>query len=191
MIKLSPVLVVEGKYDKAKLARIFDTEIIEVSGFGLFKDEKMTALLRKTALNRGIVVLTDPDGAGLLIRNRIKSCIKEGKVYHAYVPDIKGKESRKTKPSKEGLLGVEGVPDGLIIEAVKNSGAMEDRREKTEKLTKRDMYDLGLSGKSESKARRKELLKELSLPENLSANALLSALNASLTDEEIKKLRGD
>ena len=126
MIKLVPAIVVEGRYDKNKLSQIFDTVIIEVGGFGLFKDKEKTDLLRRIAETRGLVVLTDSDGAGLVIRNRIKSCISTGRVYHAYIPDIYGKEKRKAQPSKEGKLGVEGMTDDIIVQAVKNSGAFDD-----------------------------------------------------------------
>lgn len=188
MIKLESAIVVEGKYDKAKLSNIFDTEIIEVSGFGLFKDERKTQLLRRIAETRGIVILTDSDGAGLLIRNRIKSCIKNGKVYNAYIPDIYGKESRKSKPSKEGKLGVEGVPDEYIIKAIQNCGAMEKSSVSRRKFTKQDMYALGLSGKADSKKRREELLKKLSLPQNTGANALLCYLNALSDEDAVKEI---
>ena len=189
MIKIGPAIVVEGRYDKNKVAQIFDTEIIEVSGFGLFKNREMLTLLRRTAKARGLVILTDSDGAGLVIRNRIKSCIGEGKIFNAYIPDIYGKESRKKKPSKEGKLGVEGVPDEVIISAVKNSGAADETLPSFERVTKQDMFELGLSGGADSKAKRKELALKTSLPGNMSSNALLSALNAMRIDkDQIKKL---
>ena len=189
MIKIGPAIVVEGRYDKNKVAQIFDTEIIEVSGFGLFKNKEMLTLLRRTAKARGLVILTDSDGAGLVIRNRIKSCISDGKIFNAYLPDIYGKESRKRRPSKEGKLGVEGVPDEVIISAVRNSGAADETVPSFDRLTKRDMFELGLSGRADSRAKRKELETKMSLPENLSSNALLSALNAMRTDKGyLKKL---
>lgn len=187
MIKLAPAIVVEGRYDKNKLSQIFDTVVIEVGGFGLFKDKIKTDLLRRIAETRGLVVLTDSDGAGLVIRNRIKSCISTGKVYHAYIPDVYGKEKRKSQPSKEGKLGVEGMPDDIIIEAVKNSGAMENIESVKPLLTKETMYELGLSGKTDSRTKRLMLIKELNLPENLSANALLDAINALSGDIKVKK----
>lgn len=186
MINLKPAIVVEGKYDKNKLSQIFDTVIIEVGGFGLFKNDEKMNMLRRIAETRGLVVLTDSDGAGLVIRNRIKSCISNGKVYHAYVPDVIGKEKRKNRPSKEGKLGVEGMPDEIIIEAVKNSGAMDDNGIIEPLLTKERMYELGLSGKAESKAKRATLIKKLNLPENLSANALIDAINALGEDHQVK-----
>ena len=186
MIKIVPAIIVEGKYDKNKLSQIFDTVIIEVGGFGLFKDKEKTELLRRIAETRGIVVLTDSDGAGLVIRNRIKNCITNGKVYHAYIPDVYGKEKRKTQPSKEGKLGVEGMSDEIIIEAVKNSGAMENTDSVEPLLTKNDMYELGLSGRADSKVKRTALMKKLNLPENLSTNALLDAINALSRDGEVK-----
>ena len=186
MIKLTPAVVVEGRYDKNKVSQIFDTTIIEVGGFGLFKDKEKTDMLRRIAQTRGIVVLTDPDGAGLVIRNRIKSCISTGKVYHAYIPDIEGKEKRKTKHSKEGLLGVEGVSDELIVEAVRKSGAMDETAKPTILLTKELMYELGLSGKTDSKQARAKVIRELNLPKNLSANALMDAINALAFDPDIQ-----
>jgi ribonuclease M5 len=186
MINLKPAIVVEGRYDKNKLSQIFDTVIIEVGGFGLFKNDEKMNMLRRIAETRGLVVLTDSDGAGLVIRNRIKSCISNGKVYHAYVPDVIGKEKRKNRPSKEGKLGVEGMPDEIIIEAVKNSGAMDDNGIIEPLLTKERMYELGLSGKAESKAKRAALIKKLNLPENLSANALIDAINALGEDHQVK-----
>ena len=188
MIKITPAIVVEGKYDKNKLSQIFDTTIIEVGGFGLFKDKDKTDMLRRIALTRGIIVLTDSDGAGLVIRNRIKNCIGEGKVYHAYIPEIYGKEKRKQKPSKEGKLGVEGVPDDVIIRAVENCGGMlgGDLPQKP-LLTKELMYELGLSGRECSKQKRTELMEKLRLPKNLSTNALLDAVNALSEDIEVRE----
>ena len=188
MIKITPAIVVEGKYDKNKLSQIFDTTLIEVGGFGLFKDKDKTDMLRRIALTRGIIVLTDSDGAGLVIRNRIKNCIGEGKVYHAYIPEIYGKEKRKQKPSKEGKLGVEGVPDDVIIRAVENCGGMlgGDLPQKP-LLTKELMYELGLSGRECSKQKRTELMEKLRLPKNLSTNALLDAVNALSEDIEVRE----
>lgn len=187
MIKITPAIVVEGKYDKNKLSQIFDTVIIEVGGFGLFKNKEKTEMLRRIAETRGLVVLTDSDGAGLVIRNRIKSCISTGRVYHAYVPDVYGKEKRKSQPSKEGKLGVEGMPDEIIVEAVRNSGAFDETEICRPLLTKEDMYELGLSGRADSKQKRARLIKQLSLPQNLSSNALLDAINALGNDEKVKK----
>ncbi|MBQ2865906.1 MAG: DUF4093 domain-containing protein [Clostridia bacterium] len=186
MIKLLPAIVVEGRYDKNKVSQIFDTTIIEVGGFGLFKDKDKTDMLRRIALTRGIIVLTDSDGAGLVIRNRIKSCIGDGKVYHAYIPEIYGKEKRKQKPSKEGMLGVEGVSDDIIIEAVRKSGAMQECSNNEKLLTKELMYELGLSGRECSKQKRTELMEKLRLPKNLSTNALLDAVNALSEDSEVR-----
>ena len=187
MIKLLPAIVVEGRYDKNKVSQIFDTTVIEVGGFGLFRDPDKTDLLRRIAQTRGIVVLTDSDGAGLLIRNRIKSCIGDGKVYHAYIPEIYGKEKRKQKPSKEGMLGVEGVSDDIIIEAVRKSGAMQECSNNEKLLTKELMYELGLSGKNDSKNARMRMIRELALPKNLSANALMDAVNALAFDDGIRQ----
>lgn len=177
MIKLRQALVVEGKYDKIKLGQIFDAVIVATEGFGLFNDTEKVEYLRMLARTCGIIVFTDPDGAGLVIRNHIKSIISEGEVYHAYIPDIPGKEKRKRIPGKEGLLGVEGVDNQLIIDAVMSCGIYEDREEH-EKVTKTDMYELGFSGRKDSAERRQKLIKKMKLPSNISTNGLLDAINA-------------
>ena len=183
MIKLGPVILVEGKYDKIKLGQIFDATILTTDGFGIFKQKDKLALLRRLAEGRGLVVFTDSDGGGLVIRNYLKGAIPEGKLYHAYIPDLYGKEKRKAKGSKEGKLGVEGVPDEVIIKAVEQSGALSGELPASGGITKADLFELGLSGGAGSAQRRKALLKALQLPENLSPNALLDVLNC-ITDLE-------
>ena len=188
MIKLGPVILVEGKYDKIKLSQIFDTTILTTDGFGIFKQKDKVAMLRKLAETHGLLVFTDADGAGLVIRNFLKGAITGGKVYHAFIPDLYGKEKRKAKGSKEGKLGVEGVPDKIIIQAVERSGAMDETPREKGGITKADLYDLGLSGGQGSAEKRKALLKALQLPENLSPNALLAVLNCMTDREELAKL---
>lgn len=183
MIKLGPVILVEGKYDKIKLGQIFDGTILTTDGFGIFKQKDKLDLLRRLAETRGLLVFTDSDGAGLVIRNYLKGAIPEGKIFHAYIPDLYGKEKRKAKSSKEGKLGVEGVPDDIIVKAVEQSGAMTGGLPASGGIAKVDLFELGLSGGAGSAQKRKALLKELRLPENLSPNALLDVLNC-ITDLE-------
>lgn len=180
MISIEPVIIVEGRYDKNKIKQIFDTVVLETAGFGIFKDKEKATLIRRLAQTRGILVLTDPDHAGFLIRGYLKNIAAEGKVYHAYIPDRLGKEKRKAHPSREGKLGVEGVTEEEIIQAVRRSGvAMDGRQEAREEtpVTKADLYALGLSGGPDSKEKRRLLLKKLDLPENMTAGALLEMIN--------------
>lgn len=185
MISVKEVIVVEGRYDKNTLSQVFDAVIVETSGFGLFKDGEKLALLRRLAEKRGLVVLTDSDGAGFVIRNYIKGAIDPALVKMAYIPDMPGKERRKSSPSKEGKLGVEGMSAEVLIAALRRAGATlggETATHRTGGITKATLYELGLSGRPDSAARRRELLKKLDLPEKLGANALLDVLNA-LYDE--------
>lgn len=188
MIKLDQVIVVEGKYDKIKVGQIFDTEIITTDGFGIFKNDKKLEYMRRVAQKRGIIILTDSDGAGLVIRNHLKSVLNDENIYYAYIPQLEGKERRKAHPGKEGLLGVEGVKDDVIIKAVMSCGIKPAQEEQKERLTKGDMFDLGLSGGQGSAEKRKRLAKNLDLPDNISANSLLDALNILCTKDEIIKL---
>ena len=194
MIKLGPVILVEGKYDKIKLGQIFDGTILTTDGFGIFKQKDKLDLLRRLAESRGLLVFTDSDGAGLVIRNYLKGAIPEGKLYHAYIPDLYGKEKRKAKGSKEGKLGVEGVPDAVIIKAVEQSGALSGERPVSGNITMADLFELGLSGGAGSAKKRQVLLKVLELPENLSPNALLDVLNCIIDLDAlrvtIEKLEG-
>ena len=194
MIKLGPVILVEGKYDKIKLGQIFDGTILTTDGFGIFKQKDKLDLLRRLAESRGLLVFTDSDGAGLVIRNYLKGAIPEGKLYHAYIPDLYGKEKRKAKGSKEGKLGVEGVPDAVIIKAVEQSGALSGELPVSGNITKADLFELGLSGGAGSAKKRQVLLKVLELPENLSPNALLDVLNCIIDLDTlrvtIEKLEG-
>jgi len=157
MIKLRQALIVEGKYDKIKLGQIFDTAIVTTDGFGVFTNDEKLQYIRRLAKQCGIIIFTDPDGGGLVIRNYLKGAVREGEVYHAYIPEVPGKERRKTSPGKEGLLGVEGVPDELIVRAVMACGIKEETRPDTPPVTKADLYELGLSGGIDSSARRRAL----------------------------------
>ena len=190
MVKIREAIVVEGRYDKNTLSQIVDTAIFETSGFGIFKDNEQMALLRAVAERRGLIVFTDPDGAGFVIRNHIKSAIDNSFLKHAYIPEIMGKERRKATPGKEGLLGVEGVPKELILNALRNAGAtFEDGAAPLNGgITKADFFDLGLSGRPESKAKRDALLAHLGLPHHMSANAMLQALNILYTREELEQI---
>ena len=186
MHSVREVIVVEGRYDKNSLSQVVDAVIIETSGFGIFNNSQKQKLLRKMAESRGLVVLTDSDGAGFVIRNFIKSCVDPALVKHAYIPDIYGKEKRKLSPSKEGKLGVEGMRPEILLEALRRAGATIDNEESAvrAKISKADMFAKGLSGKDGSKERRAALIRQLDLPEHMTADALLDFLNATMTREE-------
>lgn len=185
MIKVGPVILVEGKYDKIKLSQIFDATILTTDGFGIFKQKDKLELLRRLAETRGLLIFTDPDSAGFVIRNYLKGAVPKEKLFHAYIPDLYGKEKRKAKGSKEGKLGVEGVPDEVIIRAVEVSGALQGSAPAKSGITKADLYELGLSGSAGSTQRRLRLLKELQLPQQLSPNALLDVLNCIIDLEAL------
>ncbi len=190
MVKIKEAIVVEGRYDKNTLSQIVDAPILETSGFGIFKDKKQMALLRRIAESRGLIVFTDADGAGFVIRNHIKSAIPGKYLKHAYIPDIMGKEKRKAAPGKEGKLGVEGMSREIILEALKRAGATIEGEETpaAHKITKQDMMELHLSGTPDASAKRLALLKKLDLPEHMSANALLQALNLLYSLEELQQI---
>jgi len=180
MIRIREAIVVEGKYDKNTLRQLVDAPVFTTDGFGIMNDSEMMNLLRRVAMERGLIVLTDSDGAGFVIRNRIRGSLPTECVRHAYIPDIYGKERRKTAPGKEGKLGVEGMQPEVLLQALRQAGAtFEETRssEKRQPITKADLMELGLSGRTDSKARRLALQKKLGLPEHLSANALLEVLN--------------
>ena len=179
MIKIKEAIVVEGRYDRNTLSQIVDAPILETSGFGIFKDKQQLSFLRRVAAERGIIVFTDPDGAGFVIRNYLKSAIDPKFIKHAYAPDILGKERRKSAPGKEGKLGVEGMKKQVILQALQKAGATIEGESvfKTPQITKQDLVELGLSGCENSSEKRKALLKKLDLPEHMSANALLQAVN--------------
>ena len=188
-IKIKEAIVVEGRYDKNTLSQIVDAPIFETSGFGIMKDKDQLELLRRVAKKRGLVVFTDSDGAGFVIRNFLKSAIDGAYLKHAYIPDIPGKEKRKAAPGKEGKLGVEGMRPDIIVEALRRAGATieGETEKKTGGLTKQDMMELGLSGGKDSSYLRKKLLARLELPEHMSSNAMLQALDLLFTKEELEK----
>ena len=191
MLRIREAIVVEGRYDKNTLAQIVDAPILETSGFGLFKDPKQLELLRNVAKKRGLIVLTDSDGAGFVIRNHIKSAIPAKYLKHAYIPDVAGKEKRKAAPGKEGKLGVEGMSPEVLLAALKNAGATiegESRDRGNDQITKQDFVEFGLSGGLNASERRKRLQNRLHLPEHMSANALLQALNLLLSREELAEI---
>ncbi len=193
MVKIKQAILVEGRYDKNTLSQIVDAPIFETAGFGIFKDKKQLALLRQVAKKRGLIVFTDSDGAGFVIRNHVKSAIEPQYLLHAYIPDIPGKERRKSTPGKEGKLGVEGMTQDVILESLRRAGAtFENENASTvHTITKQDMMDLGLSGTADSSTRRLALQKKLDLPEHLSSNGLLQALNLLYTLEELKEILGE
>ena len=187
MIKIKQAIVVEGRYDKNTLSQIVDAPIFEINGFGLFKDKAQMALLRKVAEARGLIVLTDSDGAGFVIRNHLKSSIDGKYLLHAY---IAGKERRKKSPGKEHKLGVEGMSPEVLVAVLKRAGAtiegeVTDRT--VGRITKQDLMEMGLSGAQDSSTLRKKLLKALDLPEHMSCNAMLQALNLLYSPEELRK----
>jgi ribonuclease M5 len=190
MVKIKEAIVVEGRYDKNTLSQIVDAPILETSGFGIFKDKQQLSLLRRVAQNRGLIVFTDSDGAGFVIRNHLKSVIPAKFLKHAYIPDIYGKEKRKAAPGKEGKLGVEGMRPEIILDALRKAGATMDGEEVTarQQITKQDLMALGLSGGKDSSTLRLALLKKLGLPQHMSANAMLQALNLLYSREELVEI---
>ena len=189
MVKIKEAIVVEGRYDKNTLSQILDATILETSGFGIFKNKEQMALLRKAAEVRGLIVFTDADGAGFVIRNHIKSAIPGKYLKHAYTPDILGKERRKAAPGKEGKLGVEGMTRDVILESLRRAGATflgEDEKQTSHQITKADLLELGLYGPG-SNGRRMNLIKKLGFPEKISNNAFLQALNLLYSLEELKQ----
>lgn len=193
MPRIKEAIVVEGRYDKNTLSQVVDAVIVETSGFGVFKNDEALAFLRRLAKDRGLVIFTDPDGAGFVIRNYLKGAIDPAQIKHAYIPDRPGKEKRKRAPGREGKLGVEGMPPDVLLEALRRAGATfeEDGGEAAPQgrpITKADLYAAGLSGTPDAAERRRALLKRLELPEHLSPNALLQVLNALYSDEELTQL---
>lgn len=195
MIRVKQAIVVEGKYDKNALKQLVDAPIFETNGFGVLNDKALLHLLRDVAEKRGLIILTDPDGAGFVIRNYLKGALPKDKVLHAYVPDIYGKERRKAAPGKEGKLGVEGMRPEILLRALKDAGAELDGQSlpPRQPINKLDFYTCGLSGQPDSKARRQALKRRLGLPEHLSSNGLLEAIGLLYDREEFLALmaRGD
>lgn len=196
MHHIREAIVVEGRYDKNTLSQVVEATILETSGFGIFKDHERLALLRRLAEKQGLIVLTDSDGAGFVIRNYLKGAVDPALVKQAYIPDRFGKERRKAAPGREGKLGVEGMPPDVLLEALRRAGATfleegegeGERPPPRRKVTKADLYAAGYSGGEGSAQRRQELLKRLDLPQHLSPNALLEVLNALYGYEELKEM---
>ena len=187
MLKIREAIVVEGRYDKNTLSQIVDAPILETSGFGIFKDKEQMSLLRRIAERRGLIVFTDSDGAGFVIRNHIKSAIPGKYLKHAYIPDVYGKEKRKSTPGKEGKLGVEGLSPEILLDSLRRAGAtIEGENSPGNKgITKQDLMARGLSGGANASEKRLALLKKLGLPQRMSAKAMLQALNLLCSLEEL------
>lgn len=195
MRRIKEVIVVEGRYDKNTLAQAVDAAIVTLGGFSVFNDREKLAFLRRLAEKQGLIILTDSDGAGFVIRNYLKGALPRDKVRQAYIPDVRGKERRKRRPGKEGRLGVEGMRPEVLVEALRRAGAtfLDETAEAPAKeaLTKADLFELGLTGGQDSAARRQALLKRLDLPEHLTANGLLEALNLFYNRRELEALLRD
>ena len=190
-MKIKEAIIVEGIYDKMKLEQFIDAIIIPTNGFTLFKDTNRMKMIKKLAQKIGIIILTDSDRAGFLIRRHIQTFIPAEQIKHAYIPEIPGREKRKSTPGKEGLLGVEGVSREIILQALRNAKCKprEDISRRT--ITKQDLFRKGLYGKNNSRYLRTELLRELQLPSRLSANNLLGILNVFFTYEEFQEFLSD
>lgn len=190
MVKIREAIVVEGRYDKNTLSQVVDAPIFETNGFGIRKDKARMELLRRVAEQRGLIVFTDSDGAGFVIRNFLKGAIPAKYLKHAYIPDIPGKERRKSAPGKEGKLGVEGMTPEILLACLKRAGAtiLGEDTPTEQPITKQDLFDLGLSGGANASEKRKKLMKKLALPEHLSPNGLLQALSLLYTREELSAL---
>ena len=190
MVKIKEAILVEGRYDKNTLSQIVDAPILETSGFGIMNNRENLELLRRVAKSRGLIVFTDSDGAGFVIRNFLKSAIEPKYLYHAYIPDVYGKEKRKSAPGKEGKLGVEGMSPDVILDCLRRAGAeFEDAADTPAGgITKQDLMELGLSGGKDSSLLRKKLLKKLNFPEHMSSNAMLQALNLLYTLPQLQEI---
>lgn len=186
-VRVKEVIIVEGKYDLNALKQVLDATILTTDGFGIFHNREKLDLIARMAQTRGVVLLTDSDGAGFVIRNYLKGSLDSNLVKHAYIPDVFGKERRKNAPSKEGKLGVEGMRPEVLLDVLRRAGATLDdvSEDAGGTITKSDMYALGLSGRPGSADARSNLLKRLNLPEKLSPNAMLDVLNVLLTREEL------
>lgn len=195
MRKIKEIIVVEGRYDKNTLSQAVDAVIITLGGFSVFNDREKVAFLRRLAERQGLIVLTDSDGAGFVIRNYLKGALPKDRVKQAYIPDVRGRERRKRRPGKEGKLGVEGMRPEVLLEALRRAGATfldgEEAASPGEPMTKADLMALGLAGGQNSAARRQALLRRLDLPEHLTANGLLEALNLLYSREELENLLRD
>lgn len=191
MVKIRQAIVVEGRYDKNTLSQVVDAPILETSGFGIMHNKENLELIRRVAKTRGLIVFTDSDGAGFVIRNFLKSAIEPQYLRHAYIPDVYGKEKRKSSPGKEGKLGVEGMPPDVIVDCLRRAGAEiegEHAVKQMPAITKQDLMELGLSGGNNSSHLRKKLLQKIEFPEHMSSNAMLQALNLLYSLEELQQL---
>ena len=187
MVRIQQAIVVEGRYDKNTLSQSVDAPIFQTNGFGIMHDKVQLNLLRKVARVRGLIVFTDSDGAGFVIRNYLKSTIDPKWLLHAYIPDVPGKEKRKAAPGKEGKLGVEGMTPDVIVDCLRRAGATiegETQTDMTSQISKQDLFETGLSGGPDSREKRLKLLKALDFPEHMSSNAMLQALNMLYTKDE-------
>ena len=184
MIRLDRPVIVEGKYDKIALENVVDALIITTDGFRVFKNREKCDLIRQLARKNGVIIMTDSDSAGAVIRSYLKKIISDCEIINVYVPELRGKERRKAKPSKSGLIGAEGMSPEIIEEALKRSGVFSVKKENGRKITKTDMFVLGLSGREDSSLKRKDFLRFLGLPESLSSSAMLDVLNNMLTADE-------
>jgi ribonuclease M5 len=196
MRKIKEVIVVEGRYDKNTLSQIVDATVVTVGGFSVFNDKEKVAFLRRLANERGLIVLTDSDGAGFVIRNHLKGALPKDKVKQAYIPDVMGKERRKRHAGKEGKLGVEGMKPDVLLEALRKAGATfldeeADAPVQKEPLTKADLFELGLTGGTDSAEKRQALLKKLELPSKLTANGLLEALNLLYDRDTLERIMNE
>ncbi len=194
MRRIREVIVVEGRYDKNALKQVVNATVVETGGFGVFNDNERLALLRRLAAQRGLIVLTDSDGAGFVIRNFLKGAIPKSQIRHAYIPDVYGKERRKAAPGREGKVGVEGMEPAVLLSALERAGAtFEDgaAQGNDTPVTKAELYELGLTGRKDSAARRAALLKKLSLPERMTTNAMLEAVNILCGRERLREMMED
>ena len=188
MITIKEAIIVEGKYDKMRLKSVVNATIIETNGFRIFKDKEKVSLIKQLAQKQGIIVLTDSDGAGFVIRNHLKNIVPKEQIKHAYIPQIKGKEKRKYAPSKEGTLGVEGIDEQQLLLSLKNAGVTYNSANKKNSISKTDLYKLGLTGRDNSQKMRGELLKKLNLPQYITTNALIDVLNSLMDLEELANI---
>ena len=189
-LELKEVVIVEGKYDKIRLQSVISSTIITLNGFRVFKDKETQSLIKKLAVSRGILVMTDVDSAGFVLRNFLKGIVSENTIKHCYIPTVYGKEKRKTEFSKEGKLGVEGIDRDSLVNAILKSGATingEEKKENTREITKMDLFDSGLCGMGNSKIMREKFLIYIGLPKYLSTNAMISALNCLYSFEEFNE----
>lgn len=191
MIKLKEAVIVEGKYDKIRLSAIVDAVIVETGGFQIFKDKEKVRLIQKLAEKNGIIVLTDSDNAGFMIRGKLASIVPKERIKHAYIPDILGKERRKAVSSREGKLGVEGMETEVLKRALEQAGVLSEDIKKAIPIDRSDLYAWGFYGRKDSKIRRTELLKKLGLPENMNTNMLCGVISALYGKDEFIKLYGD